>query len=589
MLKPDKDRLNYGKLLAPPIGYEVDFAIGTTYSLDLEALIGVPVAFSITDEMDQTFQENPIYVIEGLRKSAKKFALFCEAGQIKVPQSGNEIMVLLEDSVFEVALKNEKSFHPKIWLVKYINSNKKILYRLIVLTRNLTFDRSWDIAVSMEGKVVGNPINKNKPLVDFIKFLIPFTKNKERKKQIRRMLNELMYIQFQTGNKHIPDFDFYPLGFNAYDKQSIDLFDTYHNLLIFTPFLSKNMIDEFNEKSLKNPQKILITRRTELPKLPSSILTHFDIYVLKDTIVEGEGILSEGNEEIDDHQLQDIHAKLYLKSKYSEHDLYIGSANCSHNAFHGNVEFLLKLKLEKRGFKINDVLNDLFGSDEEDNPFERIVELAEWEKPEEDLQEKLQQVIKQLVRSNGNARAFPKDNKYLLQVTFSKIPSDVDLSIRPLLSKKMKKLDYNTLFENLDILELSQFYVVNAKLDDETVERVLKINTEGLPEDRTNKIFQQIIHDSRTFLEYIAFLLADDYLLSAIEQMNQKLKYPGALKEDWSDDTLVLYENMLKAASRFPEKLKDIQQIIELIDDKKIIPESFNDFYQTFRAAIKKV
>ena len=37
-----KDRLSYGELLRPDVGYRLDFAVGMTYSLDLEALLGGP-------------------------------------------------------------------------------------------------------------------------------------------------------------------------------------------------------------------------------------------------------------------------------------------------------------------------------------------------------------------------------------------------------------------------------------------------------------------------------------------------------------------------------------------------------------------
>ena len=38
MFKPTsaKDRINYGEVLMQPVGYKLERAIGTTYSLDLE-------------------------------------------------------------------------------------------------------------------------------------------------------------------------------------------------------------------------------------------------------------------------------------------------------------------------------------------------------------------------------------------------------------------------------------------------------------------------------------------------------------------------------------------------------------------------
>lgn len=47
MLHPKNNRIDYGEQLIPPAGYELAHAIGTTYSLDLEALMVLPVALFI--------------------------------------------------------------------------------------------------------------------------------------------------------------------------------------------------------------------------------------------------------------------------------------------------------------------------------------------------------------------------------------------------------------------------------------------------------------------------------------------------------------------------------------------------------------
>ena len=41
MFKPKEDRLNYGQLLMPPVGYTLVRAFVTKYSLELETLISV--------------------------------------------------------------------------------------------------------------------------------------------------------------------------------------------------------------------------------------------------------------------------------------------------------------------------------------------------------------------------------------------------------------------------------------------------------------------------------------------------------------------------------------------------------------------
>ena len=160
MLRPDQNRLNYGELLAPPATYHLDFAIGTTYSLDLDALVGATMALGLSAETDTNLIKNPVCLLEALKKTADKIALFCEAGQIHMPGNVTELYILLEKMVFSVALSGTKknrhaSFHPKFWLIRYKNDNGEIMYRVVVLSRNLTFDRSWDVLAATQ--VIARP------------------------------------------------------------------------------------------------------------------------------------------------------------------------------------------------------------------------------------------------------------------------------------------------------------------------------------------------------------------------------------------------------------------------------------------------
>ncbi|MDD4767509.1 MAG: phospholipase D family protein [Desulfotomaculaceae bacterium] len=595
MFRPAEDRLDYANILAPPAGYKCEFAIGTTYSLDLEALIGVPLALFLGEEMDGTLLENPVYVLEALRKSADKFALFCEGGQIKAPLKANPVFALLESSIFEVALKNEKSFHPKVWLIKYMDANEKELYRFIVLSRNLTFDRSWDAAVVLEGEAGGRITLKNRPLIDFLTYLQGSANDKKKKRLIGRIAGELSYVYFQTGDKRYADFSFLPLGIGeVYNKDSTGVFDSYQDLLVFSPFLSRDTVMELDGLSLKNAHKTLITRRSEISKLTNELLASFACYCLKDTVIDGETALSE-SEEAADLQKQDIHAKIYFKSKYSEHNIYIGSANCSRRAWDGNVEFMLRLKYEKRGFRIWQIIDELFGRNNEDyderqNPFEQVVAVPEAAVVQEDLQERLQKAIKRLCRSRTSALVIENNSKYDISIQFDRrfIAADVDLSIAALGGGKSVKLESATLISGLSLLELGEFYIVTAGIGEDSLARVIKIRTKGIPAERDGMVFKSIIKDQNAFLRYVAFLLSDDYLLAALEQAEQK----EASAKGWylhGYDMPVLYESMLRAAARSPEKLREIDAIIQRLNDQDIVPPEFEKLYTTFLKASRRI
>ena len=148
MLNPNNDRLDYGQILTPPAGFSLDFAVGTTYSLDLDALVGISLALGLSEETDSELMNNPVCLLEALRSTGDKVALFCEGGQIAMPNHITPLYILLEKMVFSVKTTKKRgiatfpSFHPKFWLIRYKNNDGIQQYRAIILSRNLTFDRS---------------------------------------------------------------------------------------------------------------------------------------------------------------------------------------------------------------------------------------------------------------------------------------------------------------------------------------------------------------------------------------------------------------------------------------------------------------
>ena len=232
------------------------------------------------------------------------------------------------------------------------------------MSRNLTFDRSWDVTFCMDGKKASAETAKNNPVGDFISYLIkqlPETEYAaEKQKKMKAVIRELKNVQFSLDSKEFTDFDFIPFGIgNQYGCDQKPLYtlleDSFHEAFIMSPFLSSGVIKSFNERSkyMEHAEYVLITRASELGKLKPSDCSNFEIYTMKDAVVDGESLISE---ETSDIQKQDIHAKIYMLRKGSDSSLYLGSLNASHNALHGNVEFMIKLHSKKRVFNVNIIL-----------------------------------------------------------------------------------------------------------------------------------------------------------------------------------------------------------------------------------------
>jgi hypothetical protein len=159
--------------LAPPAGYELDQAIGTTYTLDLLALLRVPLAATTLpwSEGDGEPVSNPFALLSALRRHADRISLFCHAGAIKVPPRQQPLFTFLEGCVNQVLPPRGGTFHPKLWLLRFTEQGgSAVAYRLLVLSRNLTFDRCWDIALVLDGRRIDRKraFALNHPLGDLV-------------------------------------------------------------------------------------------------------------------------------------------------------------------------------------------------------------------------------------------------------------------------------------------------------------------------------------------------------------------------------------------------------------------------------------
>ncbi len=606
MLNPNNDRLDFGQILTPPAGFELDFAVGTTYSLDLDALVGASLAMGLSEETDSDLMNNPVCLLEALRSTGDKVALFCENGQIHLPSKITPLYILLEKMVFCVKPPRRRgvaafpSFHPKFWLIRYQNSKREILYRIVILSRNLTFDRSWDVTFYMDGHLKKNPTDKNEPVCDFLRFLLSFLpgtdEGKEKARRIRSIIKELSNVVFEPAEKEFYDYCFIPNGvkkadgsFYQFDETPLYR-DTFRELLIISPFVSGGIIRNFNNRNdrsfIENPRYMLITREMSLGKLKPEDVTHFKLFTMKDNVIDGETAISEDASSI---QKQDIHAKVYMIRKYSDSYLYLGSLNASHNAVYGNVEFMICLCAKNRYLNMDRLTASLFGDkpDGPDNPFQEVT-LKNAIVQEEDPESVLENVIKAISRSHPSATVITEDDDhYALSLHFGLCDTqNLQVYVRPLLSQKQEDFAQDISFCGLSLTQLSEFYVASVSDGERMVSRVLIIPTDGMPEDREKAVVSSIVSDRDCFYRYIAFLLGDDSILSALEINDTGSSFGGSINRPVYHIP-ALYEKMLLTAATEPQKFKGIEYLMKTITEDGIIPDEFKALYAKFVKVVK--
>ena len=263
--------------------------------------------------------------------------------------------------------------------------------------------------------------------------------------------------------------------------------------------------------------------------------------------------------------------------------LYIGSANASHNAFHKNVEFLLKLKYKPNcvGFKtfFNDFIPD------ENCPYEKI-ETAPEMLPAAAVQASIDKTFKEAVYALNGAKVFANGDVYDIQVEAKGLKTEETVKIAPFQRQDLlQPLQTQTLLKGMLLRELSEFYIISVQ--DQKI--VIKIDTKGIPVERDSSIYKSIINTRTKFLSYLSFMLSENYTAAALEDSEYMHLMQGG-EEELSNAPVyaAVYEKMLKVIHQNPARLKEVADVIRRLD-QDIVGDEFLEMYKHFELAARRL
>lgn len=583
--------LIYNELVATP-GYELDFAVGTTYSLDAEAYLAVALSFARLGEAGPEDFNNPLRLLEGLRQANKKIAVFCNRGGLKPPERTNALYAMLDQSVFEVAdTKNPlANFHPKIWLIKEhaIDNRSHKQIKLIVMSRNLTRDNSLDIAATMTAPLGEKPSAalraKHEPLKSLLLRLAEKS-SPEKRKAIKRLAADVDTMgRFALADGY-EDYDFLPLYFGVPLNSGIDFRTEIpaERLAIVSPFIDIDTLKWMTDFRCKS-DKVLITC---IDSVTPEIMEYFSdgnrsIWVPTDLM------------EQNDVQPMNLHAKMYFSwgPKSGGIHQWLGSANATKNGFSRNSEFLLRLTLRRGQNQFQKFLAEF--CDPEKQMFRRLTSLPEIETTR--VNNSLPMDVRRILLRQNNLTAKVEHNgTYHICITARRVEGiDGDISIAPIQEPyNMAALNSETKcceIEVADAARLSEFYILTVipHIDDiEPIKIAIQIPTEGIPEDRDDRIFRSLLDTRDKFMNYIAMMITDspmqlsDLLYTSREEIQSSCLSGYHLNSG-------LYESLLRLASSNPERLNDIREVVDKLDTA-VVPESFLQMVEVFRSTIKKL
>ena len=597
--------LVYNDIVATP-GFELEFAVGTTYSIDAEAYLVIALSFArLSDATDADFQ-SPFRLLEGLRQANNRVAVFCNRGGLQPPARMNPLYAMLDKSVFEVADEHKgkelANFHPKIWVIKErsLDDHSKRQIKLVVMSRNLTKDSSLDIAATMTaplGVRTNTEIrHKHQPLKNLL-LILAEKANPDKKKKICKLANDLDSMGKFVLEYPYEDYEFLPIHFGENLNPRIDIKRDLagQKMMIVSPFIDKELIDkDGNPNPIKwlndyNPssEKVLITR---MDSLTPEIMNFYskdkhEVWVMSE--------IAERN----DIQSMNLHAKMYFswapETKRDGIYYWLGSANATENGFNRNSEFLLRLTMSKGRGRYEDFKSEF--CDEKKQLCEKITLLPEFEPVKED--HSIAVAIRRNVISHNNlsAEVIDSDGAYVVMISAKKCKGiDGRITFAPIQEPwNEAELMSNDMICRLKVssrIHLSEFYILKVTPSDETIESikmVIKIPTKGIPEDRDDHIFRSLIDTSDKFLNYVEMMITDrPQEFASLMQTEAPITMGANAVVAHRDNTL--YESLLRIAATNPDRLEDIEDLVNRLDSK-VVPESFRQMSKMFKHSIKKI
>lgn len=602
MLEPDNRHLLVDALKPPP-GMSLDIAVGTTFTLDLQALLIAPVSFAFFAESAGQGATDPLALLEAVRRHADRITVFCQAGAISVPRSLQTVLAWLEDSVVPVTPgKPGHLFHPKVWALRFVDDDGKTSHRLIVSSRNLTFDSSWDTIVRLDGTTTDAERKENEPIRDFLLALpdnAVMALDASRLEQVQDLAASISNVRWEKPDGCSRLF-FRPMGIAGYTSLGLPT----GRSLILSPFLSADTLEQLAPEGHDN---ILVSRAEALDGVGSDRLTQFGRVAVfdSDTIPEQESDNEDASEEAASPSLErtgsalhGLHAKIILVEDGKYARLYLGSANATDPAFAGNVEFMVELRGKTDTWGIDRVLEGTGNT-------ASLLDMMKTYTPQTEEGEETSDVDKLAYKLDSLARRIaeipftvtvaPAEENFSVHVTSeTAIPSfdeDVQVTLRlaSIKSDEVEVVSKSRLAArtaNVTLSGVTSFLVVSAQahVDGEEVKSRTLINARlvGSPQNRKEVLLSSQLASPDDLVRYLLFLLFDLGDDGQIEDLIDRL---GAGSGSWiSPSEVPLLETMLKTLARGGgalDRVADLLADLESTEEgQKVIPEGLRDIWE---------
>lgn len=592
--------------LRPPSGFRLDQAVGTCFSVDPMAALLVPLAFAIFDAEDSDDDSDPVAKLAATKTFARRITLYCEQGRISAATKAPTVFSYLEESLLPVRSPRGGSFHPKIWVLRFASGGKgDFVHRTLCLSRNLTFDRSWDSIVRLEQDERSEGSDQSIPLIEFLLEL-----DKQAPSEgTRSIATSLSGVAFAPP-AGFESLVFRPMvpggGADCVGPKS----EGRSRIFIASPFLAddrlRTLANRFDRVEVASRPEALDALNRDLVSSLSGIYV-FDS-LESDSPQSADSFVAIDEDSAEASGLHGLHAKIYCWEDGEKGHLLSGSANATVAAFQRNFEFGVELI----GRKTTVGPAALLSAGKGEVGLKALLREYEPSLPlEPDSQEeadfsKLEGIRRVMVDADWTATLTlsPEGGAELSLVgepepaaswpdcTVKIWPITLDEDEACFIDKRSGSVAAWQLPSAASATALFGFEMRLATNDKARVRFAIKAGLKGDLEGRLDLIMREVLSDSGDVLRYLLLLLAGENPGSSVHSSVSGSAAIGAggSATVGSIASIPLLETMVRTFSRDPSSLKSFKSAMEQMegDDELAgeLPEGLLDIWRPFDHAL---
>ena len=587
MLQPT-NRLTLIDATRPPAGFRFESAMAVTFTLNLRALLAAPAALAIeatTAHSSDDGAHEPIELLHALRSHANKLTVFTQAGEIALPPPGR-VFAFLERAVVPVAAPRGGIVHPKVWVLRYEavgappdSQSPERRLRVLIASRNLTFDASWDTVVRLDeaSEASGASLAPIGDMFEGLRASSVGMVSTDHTDRVRSLSAALQTARFKLPDG-VDDLHIHVLGLN--DTPS-PLPDATQRSMIISPFVSDNFFTSVHPARVTE----LVSRPESLDLLRPDVLGQVDtLYAFDDGSVPD---LMTDEDRLSPHDpgrpLVGLHAKVFAFEDKGRARLFLGSANATGAAFRNNVEILVELAGSTAVLGIDRLCD---GTDDE--PGLRVLFNDYRPSPnggsdDTSLLDHARHTIAKLpftgiVEESGSGWAVTYRSREPMPVV-----GGTKIHCWPLASVGNRRRV--AVGEPLEIRFETSLEAISGFLAFELAHQqgtltgfVVPVALTGVPEHRERALLRALVGNAERFFRYLMALLDEESgqtdLLDAVERVSR-----DAATDGHGPASLPVLEKLLRTMRRDPAKLAGLHPLVSDLDADGALPEGFAELW----------